>query len=150
MPLALVSGSVVTNSSSSFAVIGFISENPEEAVSKEGAVFPLAEVVDSESPSNSDRIEDRGKPARISLNSVEKLTVFCICSWSVAETPLEIAAPNTSALIDTLAVSELIVLIIGICTIARVRAAHAIFALICGTNVLAIVPSLPIRIYAIR
>jgi hypothetical protein len=124
-------------------VIGFTSENPEDAVSKEGAVFHMAEMVDSESSSNSDRIEDRGKPARISLNSVEKLTVFCICSWSVAETPLEIAALNTSALIVALAVSKLLVLVIGICTIARVRAAHAIFALICGTGVLAIVPSLP-------
>jgi hypothetical protein len=120
------------------------SGNPEAAVSKEEeAVFPIADMVESELSPERDWIEDHYKPARITLDRITKMTIFGVCGWSLIETPLEIGASNLNNWLLAVAVSKFIVILIGTAAIARVRVARAIFALGCGISVLAIVPALP-------
>jgi hypothetical protein len=72
------------------------------------------------------------------------MAIFGVCGWSLIETPLEIGVLNSNTWILALAVSKLIVILTGAVAIARVRAARATFALICGAGVLVIAPALPL------
>jgi hypothetical protein len=112
-------------------------------VSKEDVTFPGVDMVEFELPSGQDWIEDHYNPARITLDRITKMTIFCVCGWSLIETPLEIGALNLNSWLLALAVSKFIVILIGTAAIARVRVARAIFAFICGASMLAIVPALP-------
>jgi hypothetical protein len=124
-------------------VVSTNSENPEAAVSKEEAVFPIADTSESDLPSERDWIEDNYNPVRITLDRVTKMTIFGVCGWSLIEIPLEIGAWNLNTWLFALAVSKFIVILTATAAIARVRVARAIFALGCGISVLAIVPALP-------
>jgi len=112
-------------------------------VSKEEAAFPIADMVESELPSERDWIEDHDNPARITLDRITKMTIFSVCGWSLIETPLEIGVLNSNTWLLVLAVAKFIVILTGTGAIARVRIACAIFAFICGVSVLAIAPALP-------
>ncbi|MFM0205022.1 hypothetical protein PQR53_34960 [Paraburkholderia fungorum] len=112
-------------------------------MSKEDAVFPMADMVEDELPSEQDWIEDQYNPARITLDRITKITILCVCGWSLVETPLEIGALNLNTWLLALAASKFIVILIGTAAIARVRGARTVFALVCGISVLAIVPALP-------
>lgn len=120
-----------------------ISRNPEAAVSEKDAAFPITGMVESELRSEGDWIEEHNNPARITLDRITTLTIFGVCGWSLIETPLEIGVSNSSTGILALAVSKFIVILTGTSAIARVRAARAIFAFICGASVLAIATALP-------
>ncbi|WNC92267.1 hypothetical protein RI103_28770 [Paraburkholderia sp. FT54] len=112
-------------------------------MSKEEAVFPTADMVESEFPSERDWIEVHYNPTRITLDRITKITIIVVCGWSLVETPLEIGAFDSHTWVLALAVSKFIVILTGITAIARVRVARAIFAFGCGMSVLAIAPSLP-------
>jgi hypothetical protein len=124
-------------------VVSTNSANPEAAVSKEEAVFPIADMVESELPSEQDWIDDHDNQARITLDRITKMTIFGVCGWSLIEIPLEIGTLNLNSWLLALAVSKFIVILTGTAAIARVQVARAIFALGCGVSVLAIVPALP-------
>jgi hypothetical protein len=112
-------------------------------VSKEEAAFSIVDMVEFELQSEQNWIGDHYNPARITLDRITKMTIFCVCGWSLIETPLEIGALNLNSWLLALAVSKFIVILIGTAAIARVRIARAIFAFICAASVLAIVPALP-------
>ena len=113
-------------------------------MSKEEAVFPIADMLESELPSEWDWIENHDIPAKITLDRITKITIFGVCGWSLIETPLEIGVLNSNTWLLALAVSKFIVILTGAGAIARARAARAIFAFICGASVLAIAPALPV------
>jgi hypothetical protein len=124
-------------------VVSTNSRNPEAAVSKEEAVFPIADMVESERPFERDWIEEHYNPARMTLDRITKMTIFGVCGWSLIETPFEVSAWDFNTWLLALIVSKLIVILIGRAAIAKVRFTRAIFALGCGLSVLAIAPALP-------
>ena len=113
-------------------------------MSKEDAAFPIADMVESDLPSERGWIEDHDNPVRITLDRITTMTIFCVCGWSLIETPLEIGVSSSNTGLLALAVSKFIVILIGISAIATVRGARAIFAFICGVSVLVIAPALPL------
>jgi hypothetical protein len=119
------------------------SRNSEAAVSKEEAVFPMADMVESELPFERDWIENHYNPARMTLDRITSMTLFGVCGWSLIETPFEISTLEFNTWVFALIVSKIIVILISIAAIKRVRFARAIFALGCGLSVLAIASALP-------
>lgn len=110
----------------------------------EEATFPIADMVESELPSEWSWIKNHDNPASITLDHITKMTLFGVCGWSLIETPLEISVLNSSTWLLALVVSKFIVILTGAGAIARIRVARAIFAFICGASVLAIAPALPL------
>ncbi|MGV2293599.1 hypothetical protein AAHK20_33155 [Trinickia sp. YCB016] len=113
-------------------------------MNEEELASPITDIVETERPSEWNWVDDHGIPLRITPDRITRIGIFGVCGWSLIETPLEIDVSNTNTWLLALAVSKLIVILTGTGAIARVRAARATFAFICGAGVLAVAPALPL------
>ena len=74
-----------------------------------------------------------------------KPLVTVVCSWSLLETPLELDASVDPEHALVVALSKLVMFLIGVAAVADLRYARQAFAFICAASVLAIAPALPIE-----
>jgi hypothetical protein len=71
--------------------------------------------------------------------------VIFVCFWSLLEAPLELVTTTETASLAAVAVSKLLIVLIGFSAISNVCIARRVFAFICATRVFAIALALPLE-----
>jgi hypothetical protein len=71
--------------------------------------------------------------------------VIAVCGWALVETPLELGgSPDFTALL-AVAVSKVLIILIGTAAVVNLRFARQVFTFLCGASVFAIAPALPLE-----